>query len=135
MKSENGIFARSHSLMVCCLRLLKQVLELAREKSDDMKTDSMKESLDDMLMVLMNIQCDLIRNRAISQLRLACMNSIDDGLCSVCPRNTRFSILTIQTNKETTVLLFALHRIRINYGRQAGRHRRELLNPSKLNAR
>ena len=134
MKSESGIRAVRYSVMVCCLRLLKQVLELMRA-NDDMKTDSMKESLNDMEMVLMNIQCDLIRNRAISQLRLACMNSIDDGSCSVCPRNTRLSIFTIQTNKETTILLFALHRIRINDGRQAGGHRRELLNASKLNVR
>ena len=68
-----------HSVTLSCLRWLKRVLEELSNESAGIQRDNIKHDLDELEMVLMNMQCDSVRNKMIVKLRLACINIMDDN--------------------------------------------------------
>lgn len=69
----------TNSVTLSCLRWLKRVLEELSNEGAGIRRDNIKHDLDELEMVLMNMQCDSVRNKMIVKLRLACINIMDDN--------------------------------------------------------
>lgn len=67
------------SVTLSCLRWLKRILEELSNEGAGIQRDSIKQELDELEMVLMNMQCDSVRNKMIVKLRLACITIMDDN--------------------------------------------------------
>ena len=57
--------------------MLRAALEEMCSDGVAIQKECLKRDIDDMEMVLMNMQCDSIRNKVITTLRLTCINIID----------------------------------------------------------